>query len=212
MNLDEETSMDCQSARTVLDVRTLEPAVQTHLDACANCAAERRVALALRSALVVEAPPELSARLLALAAPRPEPARLDAALQRALVVKTPPELNRRLEALARGGTPPAAPRRPWVMPVYAATALLLGVLLVIAGQIYGLALQELGIGELWRAVAQLPGEWLDQLYTFFPQGRDVVDAFFSLQRALQWVLVGLLIWAVLEMRTSQRALTTTGSS
>ena len=96
-------------------------------------------------------------------------------------------------------------RRPWVMPVYAMTTLLLSVVLVLAGQVYGLALEQLGISELWRGVAQLPGEWLQQLQTVFPQAQYLVTMFFSLQRALQWVLAGLLMWAVLELRTPQRA-------
>jgi hypothetical protein len=196
--------MDCQSVRQALDERIIDPVAEAHLEACAHCATARRVAMALRASLVVEAPPEVSARLLALAMPAPEPARLDVALKSALVVPVPPDLSRRLELLAAGAAP-APVRRPWLMPVYVATALLLGILLFFAAQVYGVVLQQLGVSALWASAAQLPGHWLQQLYTYFPQGHYVVDLFWSLQGALQWVLVGLLMWAVLEMRRPQRA-------
>ena len=197
--------MDCGGVQAALHRAEIDPMVEAHLESCIACADERRTAMAVRSALVVEAPPELEARLLALVAPAAAPSRLDIALEQALVVPAPPGLSDRLQQLVPGAVPVQPARRPWVMPVYAATALLLGVLLVFAGQAYGLALQELGIGELWREVAELPRMWLDQFYAFFPQGQYVVGAFLSLQRALQWVLVGLLMWAVLEMRTPRRA-------
>lgn len=196
--------MNCQSVRQALELRILDPAGEAHIAGCPACALQRRIVTALRSALVVTAPPELSARLLTIIAPAPAPARLDLAVRSALVAAPPPELRLRLEQLAVGVAAAPVRRRPWVMPVYAATALLLGVLLFFAAQAYGLALQQLGITDLWRAAMALPAHWLQQFYTYFPQGRYIVDAFVSLQQALQWVLVGLLIWAVLEMRAPQR--------
>ena len=199
-----ETEMKCREIRDALDAQHAGAAVEAHIENCPACADARRMTVAVRSALLVEAPAELSARLLALAAPAPRPSRLDVAVARAVVLPVPPHVSRRLQRLVLGAA--AQPvRRPWIMPVYGATALLLGVLLVVAAQIYGLALQELGVGDVWRGIAQLPGEWLDRLYVLFPQGRYVVEAFFSLQRALQWVLVGLLMWAVLEMRIRRPA-------
>jgi hypothetical protein len=180
---------------------TLEP--QTR-----DVSVEQRFEGALRSALVIEAPPELSARLLALIQPAPAPSRLDHAIKHAVVTPAPPELSARLRLLVPGAAPatqPATSTRRWVMPIYAATAVLLGVLIFFAAQVYGMALQELGVTELWRTAAALPNQWLDQFYAFFPQGQYIVRAFMQLQQALQWVLIGLLMWAVLEMRTPQRA-------
>jgi hypothetical protein len=185
--------------------QTLTPDIQLHLDNCTACAAERRVMSVLRTELVVEAPPELSLRLLALAAPQPQPARLDMALKMALVVPPPPDLSRQLLALAGTSSAVMAARRRWITLVYAATAILLAVVLMFAGQIYGMAIQELGLGEVWSTVTQLSGQWTAQFYASFPQGHYLVDAFLSLQRALQWVLVGLVMWAVLEMRAPRRA-------
>jgi len=191
--------MDCHDVRAALHEQRIDGVVEAHVDVCQECGGEQRAIAAVRSALIVQAPPELSARLLALAAPAPQPARLDLAIKKAMVVPAPPELSARLQRLALSPVPEPVPRR-WAMPLYAATLVLLGIVLIVAGQVYGLALQELGIGALWRGVAELPGQWLNQLYGYFPQGRYVVDAFFSLQRALQWVLIGVLMWAVLEMR------------
>ena len=169
-------------------------------------AAERRVDQILRASVVLEAPPDLSTRLLALTAPAPQPGRLDIAAKRALVVQAPPELAVRLQQLVPS-TVPARQRKPWVLPMYVLTAVVAVVLLIVAGQVYGLALQQLGVSEVWQAAAALPGQWLDQLYAVFPQGRYVVSAFMSLQRALQWVLIGLLMWAVLEMRSKRPLMT-----
>jgi hypothetical protein len=206
MSLLGEAEIGCQDVRTALHEQSLTGTMEAHIAACHECAEERRVMAVVRSSLMLEAPPELSARLLALAAPAPQLTRLDLAIQKAVVLPAPPELSERLRQLVPGAVPVAQPVRPrWLMSVYAFTMLLLGIVLVVAGQMYGMALQELGIGEIWNGVAQLPGIWLEQVYGYFPQGRYVVDAFFMLQRALQWVLIGVLMWAVLEMRTRRAA-------
>lgn len=191
--------MNCYDVRVALHERHIDAVVEAHIDGCQECGGEQRAIAAVRLALIVQAPPELSARLLALAVPAPQPSRLDLAIKKAMVLPAPPDLCARLQQLAITPVPEPAPRR-WAMPLYAATLVLLGIVLIIAGQMYGLALQELGVGAIWRGVAELPGQWLNQMYGYFPQGRYVVDAFFSLQRALQWVLIGVLMWAVLEMR------------
>jgi len=199
----EETRRDCGIARAVLDGPALDAAMEAHLAGCATCAEERRVRMAVRSAVRFEAPPELSARLMALAMPAPQPARIDVALKQALVVQAPPDLSRRLQQLVPGAAVAPPVQRRWVMPVYVATAVLLSVVLVLAGQMYGLALQQLGLGQLWQSLAQMPQTWLDQFYVLFPSGRYLVEAFFSVQRVLQWVLIGLLMWVVLDLRAKR---------
>ncbi len=203
MSLLGEKEMECRTARSTLDGARIPVDVQAHLDICPACAADRRVVDTLRASVLIEAPSELSVRLLALAAPAAQPARLDVALKQALVVPASTELTARLQQLVPSAAVVAPRRRVWVMPVYVLTAVLVAVLLVVTGQVYGLALQQLGVTELWQAAAALPGEWLARLYAVFPQGRYVVEAFFSLQRALEWVLIGLLMWAVLEMRAKR---------
>ena len=195
--------MDCVSVRHMLDGEVIDAAAGAHLEGCMACTLERRVAQATRASVVLEAPAELSARLLSLSVARPY-TRLDTALQQALVVGAPAALTSRLEQIALQGAPAVA-RRPWVPVVYVLTAVLLCVAPFVAMQVYGLALQELVAMPWWHALAALPTQLLDQLYAYFPQGRYVVAAFAALQRALQWVLAGLLMWAVLEMRMPQRA-------
>jgi len=196
--------MECESVRRLLDENELEPAVEAHVAECSACTAERRVTLAVRSAFMLEAPPDLSARLLALAQPAPQASRLDLALREAVVMPAPADLTRRLELLVPGAAVQPV-RRPWLMPLYMATVVVMGVVLFFAAQVYGAVLQQLGVGDLWQSLAQLPSEWLEQFYVVFPQGHYIVQAFFALQSALQWVLLGLLMWAVLEMRTPRRA-------
>lgn len=204
MNAGEGQKVDCLNVQAMPLEQAPSPEIQHHLDSCAACAAERRVMSVLRTELVIEAPADLSLRLLALAAPQPQlaPARLDMALKTALVMAPPPELSRQLAALAGPAAMPA--RRRWVMLVYAMTAILLAISLVFAGQIYGMAIRELGLSEIWNSMTLVSGQWLAQFYTNFPQGHYVVDAFRTLQQALQWVLVGLVMWAVLEMRAPRR--------
>ncbi len=197
--------MECESVRQMLDENELEPAVEAHVAGCNECTAERRVTLAVRSAFMLEVPPDLSARLLALAQPASQPSRLDLALREAVVMPAPAELTRRLELLVPASAGAQPVRRPWLMPLYMATVVVLGVVLFFAAQVYGAVLQQLGVGDLWQSLAQLPAEWLRQFYAVFPQGHYVVRAFFALQSALQWVLLGLVMWAVLEMRTPRRA-------
>jgi hypothetical protein len=165
---------------------------------------EQRVEMALRSVLVAEAPSDLSARLLALAAPAPQWSRLDRAVQHAVVLQVPPDLQRRLVALAVGQPVVAPARSRSVWAAYGVAALLFGVVLVFVAQMYGTALAQLGVPELWADLVRTPQQWLAQLYTRYPQSRYVVDAFVMLQSALQWVLVGLIMWMVLELRTPQR--------
>ena len=165
---------------------------------------EQRVEMALRSAFVAEAPADLTARLLALAAPAPQMSRFDRSLQQAVVVPVPPELARRLELLAYPQPAVVPARSRWMWAAYGLAALLFGIVLVVASQVYGLALQQLGVPELWADALQAPQQWLAQFYAIFPQGRYIVDAFVMLQSALQWVLVGLIMWMVLELRAPQR--------
>lgn len=200
----EAVAMECEHVRQAQEERDLDPRVEAHVAVCHVCAAERRVSLAVRATFVLETPADLSVRLMALVQPAPQVARLDRALQQALVVEAPVELTRRLELLVPGAVSVRPARRPWLTALYALTVVALGVLLFFAAQTYGVVLQQLGVGVLWSSVAELPSHWLQQFYAVFPQGRYVVDTFFALQRALQWVLVGLVMWAVLEMRMPQR--------
>ncbi len=177
---------------------------QLDIDGATIASANWRVETALRSAFVAEAPAELTARLLALAAPAPQMSRFDRALQQAMVVPVPPELAQRLALLAypQGVIVPARSR--WMWAAYGFAAILLGVILVFAAQAFGLALQQLGVPDLWSDIMRTPQQWLAQFYVAFPLARYVVSGLVMMQGALQWVLVGLIMWMVLELRTPQQ--------
>jgi hypothetical protein len=168
---------------------------------------------ALREELVLPVPAELTLRLQALVA---EPARgsspLDAVLRDSLVLQAPPELTARLQALVPE-TPIAAPvpampvvsaPRRWVVAtVYFVTATLLMLSLMYAGQIYSLMLAQLGLNEWLSQIAGWPAEVLNQFYAVVPQARVVVGMLVRLQQPLQWLLVALVLWAVIDMSQHQ---------
>lgn len=180
---------------------------------------ETRLDVALRTALVAAPPADLVARLLALTAPAPAPQHMDTALRNALIVEPPAELVARLHRLVPTHTvaaplpgwlqpvnsavepvAEAAPRRRWVQSVYALTALALGVFLVLAANMMGDALTSMGAAETVRQLTALPNEWLGRLYAVAPPMEQVAEIYQALQRPLQWLLVGLVMWAVLDMR------------
>jgi|GEM_PF-6091295 len=164
----------------------------------------------LRDELVMPVPAALTAQLLTLVTqPAPAPSRLDAALRETLVVQAPPELTVRLQALVTQHTAPVSqpvPARPgkWVIAtVYFVTAALLMLSLFYAGEVYGLLIQQLGLEAWLSQAAALPAELLSRLYTLVPQSRVVVGTFVRLQQPLQWLLVGLVMWAVIDMTQRQ---------
>ncbi len=156
---------------------------------------------ALRTALVAEPPAALTARLLQLT--QPTPTRLDQALTASLVVAPPAALTAQLLALVpqpAAVTAPSAATPRWRMAIYALTALALGVLLLVVGVLFQQTLTQLGAAELWSQLVALPGEGLARLYAVAPRAQVVVALYQQLQRPLQVVLAGLLLWAALEMR------------
>lgn len=175
---------------------------------------------AVRDELVIAAPTALSVRLRALVPLQAEPARVstaaDVVLRDALVLQAPADLTARLQALvpqAAAPTPaPAAPvpiatagPRRWVVAtVYAITSALLLLSLLYAGQVYTLILTQLGLEQWLTEITQLPAWLLTQLYTYVPQSRAVIGLVVSLRQPLQWLLVALVLWAVIDMSQRQR--------
>lgn len=184
----------------------------------ASVAAPTRLEAALREELHLAAPVALTARLLDLV-PQPErvTSRVDVALRDTLVVQAPADLTARLQALvpqmaaapvaAPAPAPSARPRRWVVTAVYFVTAALLLVSMFYAGQIYSTVIAQLGLQAWLAEIATLPAQLLEQLYTLLPQSRVVIGTLVRLQQPLQWLLAGLVLWAVVDMsqRQQQRA-------
>lgn len=184
-----------------------------------------RLEAAVRDELVTTVPAALSARLLALV-PAYETAHATAAspfeatLRKELVLQAPIDLTARLQALvpqmaASIADPEAAPvpvsapvvaarPRRWVVAtVYFVTAALLLVSLFYAGQLYTTVAAQLGVQDWLAEIAKLPGTLLTQLYEYVPQARTVVGVLVQLQQPLQWLLVALVLWAVIDMTQRQ---------
>ncbi|HEY0734882.1 MAG TPA: hypothetical protein VGD69_08225 [Herpetosiphonaceae bacterium] len=171
-----------------------------------------RLDVAARDELLVAVPADLTARLQSLVV---QPARarspLDLALRDALVIQAPPELTARLQALVPQAAPavvpefaPAVRPRRWVVAtVYFVTATLLLLSLMYAGQIYGLMIDQLGLNTWLSEIARLPAALLQQLYTAYPQARTVVSTLVRIQQPLQWLLIALVVWAVVDMSQRQ---------
>lgn len=179
----------------------------------------------VRDELVREAPAALSARLLALVPTQAtvkakSPSPFESTLRNELVLQAPIDLTARLQALvpqmsAALADPEAAPvveetpvvasrPRRWVVAtVYFVTAALLMASLFYAGQLYSAVAVQLGIQDWLAEVAKLPGTLLTQLYDYVPQARTVVGIVVQLQQPLQWLLVALVLWAVIDMTQRQ---------
>jgi predicted anti-sigma-YlaC factor YlaD len=192
------------------------PAALTHelaaiADPMTHARDESRLEAALRAEVLLPAPAELSERLMALVTPANGPvSRTDAALRESLVLRAPPDLSARLQTLvpqpdlAVTQAAPARPQRWVVATVYFVTAALLMLSLTFAGQIYGMVIAQLGLEAWITYIAAFPGELLNQLYDYVPQARTVVGALVQLQQPLQWILVALVLWAVIDMTQRQR--------
>ncbi|MBA3943905.1 MAG: hypothetical protein H0X37_05005 [Herpetosiphonaceae bacterium] len=168
--------------------------------------ADERMNGAVRANLVMAPPPELATRLLALAQPATQ-SRVDLAVRSALVIEPPAALQARLQALVPQPeyvVVPVTTTRPLAKVMYALTALALGVLLVVGLTLYSQALTQLGSSTLWAELSAIPGMWLGRLYAVLPSAHLIVDTYKSLQRPLEWLLVALVLWAALDMRTPQR--------
>ncbi len=184
-----------------------------------------RLETVVRDELVVLAPAELSARLRALVPERQAErsrvqAPVDVVLRDALVLQAPADLSARLQTLvpqraaevpAMAPTPVIAPPvaaarpRPWVVAtVYFVTSALLLVSLFYAGQVYSLVAAQLGLEQWLAEIAALPTTLLNQLYAYVPQARAAVGVLVRLQQPLQWMLVTLVLWAVVDMSQRQR--------
>jgi hypothetical protein len=201
-------------------------ALSAQLEALPSAAAPAlgRLELAVRDELVRQAPAALSARLLALTpVVEAAPARVssfESTLRNQLVLQAPVDLTARLQALVpqmagsladpasvqlplAAAVVPARPRRWVVATVYFVTAALLLASLFYAGQLYSAVAVQLGIQDWLAEVANLPAVLLTQLYDYVPQARTVVGIVVQLQQPLQWLLVALVLWAVIDMTQRQ---------
>jgi hypothetical protein len=126
----------------------------------------------LRVEMHWDAPPELSARLLALV-----PGTL--AVMQMSPVKVQPKLWVRVLTLVL-------------------TILALGVSFAIAVQVYGTLATDLGFVTWWEQVQALPTIATGWLFDNVPAAGVIVGVLGSIRDQLHWLLAGLLLWVALD--------------
>jgi hypothetical protein len=169
--------LNCDETR---DLLALDPInenleVDAHLAKCQACSIYRRKSEALdmmlRPALHWEAPTELTAALLALAA---NPAR----------------------AMTRN-----RPSRWYVTLVYLLTVAIVSLSVAIAWQFLGIVAAQIGLLDMLTELVALPARGLQQLTLALPESRYAVDFFLRVRDQLLWLLAAAVLWAMLERST-----------
>jgi predicted anti-sigma-YlaC factor YlaD len=178
-------SLTCEHARRRLPLRE-EPAsddLEQHLQDCQGCRAVARrhgeLDRALQPLLVTSAPPELTARLLALVP----------ALSAGMPIRSPRWHRQRRMVVVSAG-------------------ILVTLSIVVLGLALSWIFTLLGAGQAVADLTSLPGEALGWLYQTLPSSRYVVDALLQLREPLQWTLVVALLWRSLERLRPGQELTT----
>lgn len=183
--------ISCNDVREALALQpTLEDAaIEVHVTGCDDCTRYRRqhktLDVVLRAEMSWEAPAALSARLLALVANpaavlevSPAPVALPVAPARAIVAAQP---------------------KPWfVSTVYALTALVIVVSLLVAWQVVGALVANVEIGAALTQLLALPAQGLAYLNQKLPQSRYAIDFFLRVRVQLMWLLLVAVLWAVLD--------------
>jgi hypothetical protein len=174
--------MICNDVRDLLalDPKSEDSLVHMHLGECEICASYRRqhqtLDVVLRAEMRWEAPAALTAQLLALVN-GPAVAMQQAAPQ----------------VLVR-----ARPRSWYVTAVYALTAAVVALSLLIAVQLVGALADQVSISVAITQLLALPGQGLSYLTQTLPQSRFVLDFILRVRDQLMWLLLVAVLWAALD--------------
>jgi hypothetical protein len=173
--------MICNDVRDLLalDPTSEDALVHVHLGECEICTAYRRrhqtLDVVLRAEMRWEAPAALTAQLLALVNPL-------AVVQQA----------------ARQVPVRARPRGWYVTAVYALTAAVVALSLLIAVQLVGALADQVSISAAITQFLALPGQGLLYLTQALPQSRFVLDFILRVRDQLMWLLLVAVLWAALD--------------
>ncbi|GAB4194412.1 MAG: hypothetical protein OHK0022_10390 [Roseiflexaceae bacterium] len=164
-----------------LDPASKDGAVRDHLAQCPACAAYQRrhgtLDTVLRAEIRWEAPSQLTDRLLLLAAALP------------LSPHAP--------------LPKARPKGWHVTLAYVVTALLIGLSLLVAWNIFSLVVGEIALQGLLAQIQALPALLMAELTRALPESRFVVAFFLYVHDKLLWLLLAAVLWAVLDKWSPQ---------
>jgi hypothetical protein len=170
--------MICNDVRDLLalDPKSEDSLIHAHLGECEICASYRRqhqtLDVVLRAEMRWEAPAALTAQLLAL-------------------INAP--------AVAMQQAPVRARPRGWyVTAVYALTAAVVALSLLIAVQLIGALADQVSISAAITQLLALPGQGLSYLTQALPQSRFVLDFILRVRDQLMWLLLVAVLWAALD--------------
>jgi hypothetical protein len=170
--------MICNDVRDLLalDPKSEDTLVHAHLGECEICASYRRqhqtLDVVLRAEMRWEAPAALTAQLLAL-------------------VNAPALAGQQVPVRAR-------PRGWYVTAVYALTAAVVALSLLIAVQLIGALADQVSISAAITQLLALPGQGLSYLTQALPQSRFVLDFILRVRDQLVWLLLVAVLWAALD--------------
>lgn len=133
---------------------------------------------ALRSELHWEAPPELTARLLAL-------------VPGGAAMGMLPDVAMLVPGYVR-------PKTWYTVLVLSLTAMIIGLSLAIAWQFYGLVGSQLGLTGWWQQIQVAPDLGLRWLYAELPLTRYIVAILSSVRDQLHWLLLAVVLWLALD--------------
>lgn len=175
--------MNCNDIR---DNLALDPAgedemIRTHINSCTACAAYERKNRALDTVLKTElrweAPPELTARLLAM---------VDAPAAAQPVLAAAPAAR----SVRPGGW--------YVTLIYVLTALAIGVSLAVGWQVVSALTGQLPLQGLLGEALAAGANGLTWLTTTLPESRYAIDFFLQVRDQLMWLLCVAVLWAFLD--------------
>ena len=174
--------MICNDIRDLLalDPKSEDALVLSHLGECEICASYRRqhqtLDVVLRAEMRWEAPAVLTTRLLAL-------------------VNAPAVA---VQHAAQQVPVRARPRGWYVTAVYALTAAVVALSLLIAVQLVGALADQVSISAAITQLLALPGQGLSYLTQALPQSRFVLDFILRVRDQLMWLLLVAVLWAALD--------------
>ena len=174
--------MSCNDVRDLLalDPTSEDALVRAHLGECEHCTAYRHqhqtLDVVLRAEMRWEAPAALTAQLLALV------------ITQATAMQ---QVARQVPVRAR-------PRGWYVTAVYALTAAVVALSLLIAVQFIGALADHVSISAAITQLLALPGQGLAYLTQTLPQSRFLLDFILRVRDQLMWLLLVAVLWAALD--------------
>jgi len=172
------SAMICNDVRDLLalDPTSEDALVHAHLRECEHCTAyghqHQTLDVVLRAEMRWEAPAALTAQLLAL-------------------INAPAAAVQQVPMRAR-------PRGWYVTSVYALTAAVVALSLLIAVQFIGVLADQVSVSAAITQLLALPGQGLVYLTQTLPQSRFILDFILRVRDQLMWLLLVAVLWAALD--------------